>query len=132
MKWNHFSVWRLTFILKIKNVKKNPHIGPSWRSYNASLYSLAITTEDNMSFTAYHLEIFFLKHQSWCDQLASPTYIYIYGPIARKLYRGLFPKSIFQSPSTAQNQLNIVSLYLWLYEKKGAPPPKFLFSFCQN
>ena len=36
----------------------------------------------------------------------------IYGPIARKLYRGLFPKSIFQSTSTAHNELNIVSLYL--------------------
>ena len=49
-------------------------------------------------------------------------YIYIYGPIARKLYRGQFPKSIFQSTFTAQNELNIVSLYLWLYEKPRRPP----------
>ena len=45
-----------------------------------------------------------------------------YGPIARKLYRGQFPKSIFQSTFTAQNELNIVSLYLWLYEKPRRPP----------
>ena len=48
---------------------------------------------------------------------------------ARKLYRGLFPKSIFQSTSTAQNELIIVSLYLWLYEKPRRPPtipPQFL------
>ena len=46
----------------------------------------------------------------------------VYGPIARKLYRRLFLKSIFQSTSTAQNELNIVSLYLWLYEKPRRPP----------
>ena len=52
----------------------------------------------------------------------------VYGLIARKLYRGLFPKSIFQSTSTAQNELNIVSLYLWLYEKPRRPP-KIPFQF---
>ena len=56
------------------------------------------------------------------------SFTYIYGPIARKLYHRLFPKSIFQSTSTAQNDLSIVSLYLWLYEKPKRPP-KFPFQF---
>ena len=37
-------------------------------------------------------------------------------------------KSIFQCTSTAQNELNIVSLYLWLYEKPRRPP-KIPFQF---
>ena len=73
----------------------------------------------------------FLTRQSISKFLYSILIVNIYGPIERKLYHGMFPKSIFQSTSTAQNDLNIVSLYLWLYEKPRRPR-KFLFSFCQN
>ena len=54
--------------------------------------------------------------------------VHTYGPIARKLYHGLFPISIFQSTSTAQNVLHIVSLYLWRYEK-ARRPQKIPFQF---
>ena len=53
---------------------------------------------------------------------------YIYGPVARKLYHGLFPNSIFQSIYTAKNEFNMVSLYLWLYEKPRRPL-KITFQF---
>ena len=49
--------------------------------------------------------------------------------MARKLYHRLFPKSIFQSNSTAQNEFNIVSLYLWLYEKPRRPPKNSFSGF---
>ena len=84
--------------------------------------------DENPYFNWFYLKPPLIFSSKLFPSVLALNYLLIYGPIARKLYRGLFPKSIFQSTSTAQNELNIVSLYLWLYEKPRRPP-KFPFQF---